>query len=476
MDKQSRIILLLVLLLLLASTGLRLYRLNEGLWLDEILTYVRYARLPLGDIVRTFDSENQHFLYSILASLSFQIFGESGWALRLPAVLFGVGSILTLYLLGREVAGSREGLLAAALMAFSYHHLWFSQNARGYTGMLFWTLLSSWFMLRGLKNGRLADWLVYGASAALGAYTHLTMGFVIFGQFIVAALANFLKYRRRELSGWSGLVAGFICAGVLIGLLHLPVIGQMQNVIGGSEASVVAEWKSPLWTIMEFINGLKVGFSLGIVGLIAIFVLIVGMMSYWKSYPEVIGLLLIPALTGAAVTLAIGHHLWPRFFFFAFGFGALVIIRGVMEIGTWLGKRLRLSSDQARLVGLVGSVLLIVLSALSMPLAYGPKQDYQSALAYLEQNRTAGEQVVTVSIAALPLRELYHQDWAEVTSLDELSQIQQQDGSTWLVYTFPEVLASVYPDIMGRIQQDFTLQAEFPGTVRSGTVYIVKSN
>ena len=188
MDRQSRIILLLLLLLLLASTGLRLYRLDEGLWLDEILTYVRYARLPLGDIVRTFDSENQHFLYSILASLSFQIFGESGWALRLPAVLFGVASILALYLLGKEVAGSVEGLLAAALMAFSYHHLWFSQNARGYTGMLFWTLLSSWFMLRGLKNGRLADWLAYGASAALGTYTHLTMGFVIFGQLIVAGM------------------------------------------------------------------------------------------------------------------------------------------------------------------------------------------------------------------------------------------------------------------------------------------------
>ena len=106
------------------------------------------------EIVTKFDSENQHFLFSILAHYSIQIFGDNAWALRLPAVFFGTGSIIASYLVGREVTDIPEALLATALVAFSYHQIWFSQNARGYTGLLFWTLISSWFLIRGFKDNR----------------------------------------------------------------------------------------------------------------------------------------------------------------------------------------------------------------------------------------------------------------------------------------------------------------------------------
>jgi len=117
--------------ILVISFFLRIYQLNAGLWLDEILTYINYARLPMGELVTTYSSENQHFLFSILARISFVVFGESGWALRLPAVFFGLGSLWALFLFARLVTDDREALLATALLAFSYHHLWFSQNARG---------------------------------------------------------------------------------------------------------------------------------------------------------------------------------------------------------------------------------------------------------------------------------------------------------------------------------------------------------
>ena len=70
-EKQAIFILLIITFL---GGILRLYRLGEGLWLDEITTYLKYARLPFMEIVTKFDSENQHFLYSILAHISIQIF------------------------------------------------------------------------------------------------------------------------------------------------------------------------------------------------------------------------------------------------------------------------------------------------------------------------------------------------------------------------------------------------------------------
>ena len=304
-DVGERISLLLLPLILLIALGLRLYALNAGLWLDEILTYVNYAQMPFGEIITSYDSENQHFLYSILARTSFLLFGESNWALRLPAVLFGVGSILALYLQGREVANRREALLSAALLTFSYHHVWFSQNARGYSGLLFWTILSSWLLLRALRNERSATWILYALSTALGIYTHLTMVFVLFGQICVYGYQ--LIHRRKEewVGWWKGLILGFGGAGLLTALLHGPVVSQMLGTIGGTEASVVSAWKNPFWTLLEIIKGLQVGFSSAVIVAGALFLFGVGLVSYWRTYKEVDILLLVPPLVGATMVIGV---------------------------------------------------------------------------------------------------------------------------------------------------------------------------
>src|SRR4029077_12226550 len=113
------------------------------------------------------------------------LFGDSSWSVRLPAVLFGVASIWALFLLGRELLSTREGLLSAALMTVSYHHIWFSQNARGYTALLFWSLLSSWFLVRALKTSRNRDWVLHALATALGVYSHITMLFMTAGQLML---------------------------------------------------------------------------------------------------------------------------------------------------------------------------------------------------------------------------------------------------------------------------------------------------
>lgn len=72
-------------------------------------------------------------------------FGESGWALRLPAALFGIASVVMVYVLAARYLSRVEAWVATAVIATSYHHVWFSQNARGYTLIGFLTLLSTFF-------------------------------------------------------------------------------------------------------------------------------------------------------------------------------------------------------------------------------------------------------------------------------------------------------------------------------------------
>ena len=126
-------------------------------------------------------------------------------------------------------------------------------------------------------------------------------------------------------------------------------------------------------------------------------------------------------------------------------------------------------------IALLGCIALILLSSLSIPFAYGPKQDYLGALNFVQENRAANDVVVTVSVAAYPYTKLYLTDWHTVTSVDELDELENSYNSIWLVYTFPPVLESVYPDLMKSITSDFSIVKVFPGTVEGGDIIVCKS-
>jgi mannosyltransferase len=339
------------------------YRLDSGFWYDEILTYTKYARLSFGENVTTFDSQNQHFLYSLLAHTASQIFGYSTWSVRLPAVLFGIGSVVALYLLAREVTGAGEAVCSAAVLALSYHHVWFSQTARGYTGLLFWALLASWLCLRAARDGRPAVWLLYASAAALGVYTHMTMIFVIAGHFLI--YVGLLLARRHAFwpDRWSGLGLGFGLAGLFTLQLYALVLPQF---FGGTlnQESTVPAWKEPLWTVLEIVRGVQIGFAGGLVAIVAGLVFGAGLLSYGRTRPSVLALLMIPVLALAAVVIGLGHHLWPRFFFFAIGFGVLVLVRGATVFGTALAHALRLQGARSGFIRLAPCAGLILASAL----------------------------------------------------------------------------------------------------------------
>jgi mannosyltransferase len=482
--KHQTVLGILIALLFVAAI-LRFYRLNEGLWLDEIITDVNYARLSFIQNITTFDSENQHFLYSLLANLFFSIFGESNWVLRLPAALFGIASIAGLFLLGREVSNDIEALLASALLTFSYHHIWFSQNARGYTGLLFWTILASWLFIRALEDDRVRTWLFFGVSIALGVYTHLTMVFVIIGQLLIYLFNLLFRRHNYHPARWIGFWIGFGVGGLLVLLFLSPVMPQILRTVGGSEQSVVTAWKNPLWTVLEIIRGLEIGFEGIFIAISALILFGIGLYSYLQSKPVMLGLLIIPALIGAASVIIVGHHLWPRFFFFAIGFGALVLVRGVIRFGQLIvGFWLSLNSERKTMQvstshyapGVILCIGLILASASSIPRVYGPKQDCAGALDFIEKNRRAGDEVVTVSLSTFIYHEYYHTDWIDVNSLDGLDEIRAQSNRTWLVYTFPTVLESLYPDLMTDIQADFRLIKQFGSTVEQGDIYIYRAD
>jgi mannosyltransferase len=465
----------ILVIILITASALRLYDLNAGLWHDEILTHVKFARMPVGEIISTYDSQNQNFLYSLLVRACFEFFGEDAWSLRLPAAVFGVASIWAMYFFGRQIASKREALLTAALLTFSYHHIWFSQNARGYTGLLFWTLLASGLFLQSLREGRPQLWLAYAASSALGVYTQMTMVFVIFSHFTAYITTLFARRNQTWAARWTGLFLGIGLAGFFILLLHALVLPQVLTTVAGQESTVPA-WKDPLWTLTELFKGISVGLVHGVVAVIALGVFGLGLWSIGRTTGIFLQFLFVPPLLCAAVNIAMGHHLWPRFFFFTFGFAALVVVRGTMLLGDAMARVMKIAPAQSAVLGTFLCAGLIFVSALSARSAYAPKQDFEGALNFINSNSQPGDAIVTVGLATFTYQNLYKVKWKTVESLEALDAVRAATKRTWLIYTFPTHMAAVYPDIMTAIKSDFEFVKRFPGTVGDGTIFVCRSN
>lgn len=456
--------------LILCATFLRFYNLNTGIWFDEMLTSVNYMPLTVGQIVSTYHDANNHVLFSVLARGSLNLFGDSVWALRLPAVCFGVGSIIALYYFARRVVSTRESLFAVALMTFSYHHIWFSQNARGYTALLFFAILSSAWLLDALRQGSTRKWIAYAIAVGLGGYTHLTMALVVIAHLAIWAVTLFRAQPHR----WRGLFYGFIPAGLLTFQAYALVIPSMVSgaLLNSGLQGPDTEWTNPLWALMEIVNGLQVGFAGAGVGLVAVAVFVVGLWGFLRHRPEVAALFLIPVVFGFLAMTSIGYTLFPRFFFFAMGFGVVIVVHGAMLSGQYLSRLFRLPEPWPQRAGVLFCAAIVTVMLPSLRHVHLPKQNFAGAINLIERERQDGDRIVTIGIAGFPFNAYYGKDWPNVTSIAELEGLEAASGRTWLVYTMPVHARTAYPDIMARIARDYTEVRSFGGTLNGGAVVI----
>ena len=474
LPRLTRVEWTLLALILGSATVLRLYALGRGLWYDEVLTLITYARAPLGDIVTTYGSQNQHLLYSVLAHISFEVFGESAWALRLPAALFGVASLAALFIFARYVTDTREALLATALLAFSYHHIWFSQNARGYSGLLFWALVASVLYVRATTEDRPGLWTSYGVAVAFGMYTHLSMLFLVLGQFVVYLGHLVVLPDLRAARRWGPAVAGFALATLLTLQAYALVIPQFLGP-GLSQSTAVEVWNSVWCTLSELVRGLALNRGGGIVALAALVIAGAGTWSYWRTAPMVPLLLVAPALIGAAITMSFGHPLWPRFFLFLGGFGALIAIRGISIAAGALASLAGVGARRQPYVSFASCVAVIVLSASTTPFAYRPKQDFVGAREFVERQRRPDDVVVAVGLASVPYTQYFAPTYETAATVAELRALQQGASRTWVMSTLQKQLSTIHPDLEHVLGQEFELSPRFDGSLVDGEILVYRS-
>lgn len=477
--------------LTLLALAVRLPGIDGGLWADEIYSALYAFRTPFPESLAEFHGDNKHPFYSLLAHMSLSAFGESPWSLRLPALLFGVATVPMLFVLGRRVTSKAEAGFAAALLAVSYHHVWFSQNARGYSILLFCALASTWLLLRFLQDRDHRAGVLYSVCIAVGAYTHLTFVFTAFAQFIVALLALVGRPRGAARPDWRWTIGIFAGGGALALAMYAPMLERVIAFFLTKESALKGV-SSPSWAIGEALRMLRVGIGgLGVGGgwlivggvalCIAAAIGLAGLASYARRSPQVSLLLVLPALTTLIGGFAGRGTMYPRFFFLLAGFVLLIGVRGAFVSASWLagvvGSRASSSTttssaDRGPLLAMATLGVLLVASAASLPRTWGlPKQDYEGAMRFVEAQRAPTDLVATADMTTEIYGRYFRRSWHDVRDTAVADSLRAA-GRVWFVYTFPRYLARYDAQLAEMVERDCRRERSFPGSVGGGDVIV----
>ena len=440
---------IVALVLLLAITGLatalRLYALDEqSLWYDEAFS-VYLARMDPGEIAARTAADIQPPLYYFLLHGWIKLLGDEEAALRGLSVLFGILTVPLLYgvawqLFRRQVAA----LLAAFLVAISPLHIWYAQETRMYTLLVFLCLLSSYLLLliaarvrrvaagqtpRGGLSVDVLLWLAFAVVSTAALYTHYFALFVLAFQAIYTFAIWWWQGFRPLRLGIGGLAAG-----AAVAVAYVPWLPHLMTRYATDSSYWPGQLNLPevlVDIVLSFVGGetlpeqpgLLLAAGCGLVLLLAVIGLIrnglqtAGTNGQGASLPVLF--LLLYLLLPPVLILLISYNT-PKFnaryvmvsqpallLLLAGGLGAL------LEPAQGAGRRepARLESAASWLAAAAGLILLSGVAGYAVRNAYGSPEfarpDFKNAIRYLRNHLEPGDAIILTSGHVFPVFDYY---------------------------------------------------------------------
>jgi len=437
-EKKSSYYLLSV--VLIAGFVLRCWNIHQSFWWDEIWSTLPYAGAPrIWDTVSSLGYYfNNHILYSLCCRLSCAIFGISELSARLPALIMGLLGIFFLFHLGKNAAGTLPALLASLLLAVSAFHIDHASEARGYSGLLLFSLLASMYYLHALTRNTVTAWTWYTVFTVLGLYMHVCMVLVVISQTAMCAGALIFKKLRQHIGMHEGALRSFMlsvaaaCITTLI--LYSPVILTfLRNM---KKVRVVSVNRLPfIFTLADCnfpgITSLPGCMFHGVV-LSAGLVFLVNKNRMLLVYAIVI--LLLPL---SLYLLVNPMFVFERYFIFILPFSLLLAGCGIVQLSTIAAQ-----STLFRSVIIAG--LIITLTIFNAPdtlkTMTQDRQNYREAIGYVEQQMGSADTRNDFFVFSLGWAGDYFQYYAHVPvcipkSFDEFIASVGQKQSSWCLIT-----------------------------------------
>lgn len=165
-----------------------------------------------------------------LNALLAQIVGLRFFTLKLSTALVGIATVPVVYLLGREAYSDAAGLGAALFLALSKWHVLLSRV--GFRAILtpLTTALCLYFLLRGLRRGRRADFVWAGVWGALGLYGY-TSALAVIPAVVIGLGLHALSGHARDLwrMRWALLLALLLALIIALPLLRFMLVDGAEQ-------------------------------------------------------------------------------------------------------------------------------------------------------------------------------------------------------------------------------------------------------
>jgi uncharacterized membrane protein len=258
---------------ILIALALRLYNLTyHSLWFDEAIS-VHWAKQGVPRILEvgfTLVEDRLPPLYYLMLKGWTTLFGFGEASVRSLSVAFGVLLVpvtagITALLFNRRIA-----LVTAALVTLNPFLIWYSQEARMYAPVTFFSTLSVWTLLQACRSASgqwqmagsrsLIFFLLFTLSATAGLYSHLYTGFLLpaLGLWLIIGYPR--AWRIWLLFAGSALIITLIYAPILLAIWRFsseaapgdPLTGILQRAWWLLQAFTI--WKASLTPLRSIIS------------------------------------------------------------------------------------------------------------------------------------------------------------------------------------------------------------------------------
>jgi mannosyltransferase len=174
-------------------------------------------------------SESNPPLYYAIAWGWAKVFGLGEVGLRSLSALVGAAAIPVGYFIGRELSGRRAGQITAAIVAVNPMLIWYSQEARAYSILVFFAALSLLFFIRALRSAENRD-LALWSLASIGAITsHYFAVFPVAIEAVWLLVVLRLDWHRVAVAVGGVAVIGLALVPLLLSQINPEHVGWIEH-------------------------------------------------------------------------------------------------------------------------------------------------------------------------------------------------------------------------------------------------------
>lgn len=228
---------IVLILIIIFAAVLRLWNLSNfpaGLNADEAaIGYNAFSLLQTGKdeygmlwpfTFKSFgDFKPGFYFYTVIPFVA--MFDLNEWAVRLPSAFFGIGTVILIFFLGKEIFKNKwVGLLSSFLLAISPWHLHFSRGGWETNMATFFITLGIYLFIKCLNKTQLLIWSAI--SFLISMYTYQSPRLII----PVLAVCLLIFYKRSLIEVIKKIeIKKKIALGLLFLILLVPLVLQFTS-------------------------------------------------------------------------------------------------------------------------------------------------------------------------------------------------------------------------------------------------------